>query len=106
MIDSLPAFQLKMVCRIGSLEDGMEEELLIRGNAMSSDAYREVLEKLQQLTRKEKLKLIEEIVTGLRQEIEEPPLHDIMEYEGFAKAVWEGIDVAKYLNEERDSWGR
>jgi hypothetical protein len=29
-----------------------------------------------------------------------------MEYAGFAKELWKGVDVEKYLNEERNSWDR
>jgi hypothetical protein len=82
----------------------MKEGLLPKGNEMSSNAYREMLEKLPQLTRREKLKLIEEIFTGLQREIEKPPFRDIMEYKGFAKEAWESVDAQEYVDEERNSW--
>jgi hypothetical protein len=90
---------------------------------MSIDAYHDTLEKARKLSLKEQYKLIEEILAGLRQAVEdpqthdnleeagstsqeekEPPLHSIMEFEGLGKEVWEGINVDDYLNEERNSW--
>ena len=38
---------------------------------MSTCAYQEAMEKIQQLTRQEKLKLIEEVAASLQQEVEE-----------------------------------
>jgi len=30
--------------------------------------------------------------------------HSILELEGLGKEIWEGIDVEKYIEEERNSW--
>jgi hypothetical protein len=27
-----------------------------------------------------------------------------MEFKGFAKEIWQGVDVEKYIDEERNSW--
>jgi hypothetical protein len=79
-----------------------------KGEGMSSYAYQEILEKVLQLPSEEKLKLIEAILADLRRthEIGKEPPRNIMDYEGFAKDLWKGIDVQEYLNEERNSWDR
>jgi len=96
---------------------------------MAAHSYDEALAIIQQLTIEEQLKIMEELLSAFRQKIvaaplqvneeaaqletkevvqpeaEEEPLHDIMEYAGFAKELWKGVDVEEYLNEERNSWG-
>jgi hypothetical protein len=77
---------------------------------MSTDAYREVLNKVldqvQKLTFEEQLQLLEDLVRFIRLGMKEIPLHNVMEFEGIAKESWEGVDVAKYIDEERNSWDR
>ena len=34
----------------------------------------------------------------------EPKLRSILELEGLGKELWQGIDAAAYVKEERDSW--
>ncbi len=34
------------------------------------------------------------------------PKHSIMEFKGLGKEVWQGVDVEKYIDEERNSWDR
>ena len=71
---------------------------------MSTYAYREVLNQVQRLTDEEKLQLLADVATMLRHQAKPRPKHNIMEFEGFAKEIWEGVDVEKYINEERNSW--
>jgi len=89
---------------------------------MVAHSYDEALAIIQQLTLEEQLKLMEELLSVFRRkivatslqvseeatrpEIAESSLHSIMEFEGFGKKVWEGVDVEAYLNEERNSWDR
>ncbi len=72
---------------------------------MSTYTYHEVLNQVQRLTDDEKLQLLADVATMLRHQVKARPKHNIMEFEGFAKEIWEGIDVEKYINEERNSWG-
>ena len=77
---------------------------------MSTYTYREVLNQVQQLTDDEKLQLLEDVIASmrLRRATEEPQkeqhLHNVMEFRGFAKELWKGVDVEKYIDEERNSW--
>jgi hypothetical protein len=34
----------------------------------------------------------------------EPGKHSIIELEGLGKEIWNGVDVEKYIDEERNSW--
>ena len=49
--------------------------------------------------------IVEEVPPEIQ--IEEPVLtkkHNIMEWWGVGKEVWQGIDVDEYIRKERDSW--
>lgn len=76
---------------------------------MTTHVYQEMRNNLQQLSLDEQLRLLEDLATQIRQQLalkQVPPKrkHDITELRGLGKEIWEGVDVAKYINEERDSW--
>jgi hypothetical protein len=71
---------------------------------MSTSAYEEVLSRAQSLTPDEQLRLIEELAAIIRRQITARPKHSVTEFRGVGKEVWEGIDVEKYIEEERNSW--
>ncbi len=71
---------------------------------MSTHAYREVLNQVERLTDDEKLQLLEDLAAMLRHNVTTRPGHNVMEFSGFAKELWQGIDVEKYIDEERNSW--
>jgi len=71
---------------------------------MQTITYREVLDQAQKLTPDEQLKLLEDLAAIVRQRVTAKPKHSIMELKGLGKEVWEGIDVEKYIEEERNSW--
>ncbi len=73
---------------------------------MSTYTYREVLNRVQHLTDDEKLRLLEDVAAMLRHqgEARPKPKHSIMELRGLGKEIWQGIDVEKYIEEERNSW--
>ena len=71
---------------------------------MSTDEYRTVLDQALRLTSEEQLQLIEDIITVVRHQVRARHQHSIMEFEGVGKEVWEGVDVEKYIDEERNSW--
>ena len=71
---------------------------------MSTSAYEEVLSRAQSLTPDEQLRLIEELAAIIRRQITARPKHSVTEFRGMGKEVWEGIDVEKYIEEERNSW--
>ena len=73
---------------------------------MSTDEYRAVLDQALRLTAEEQLQLIEDIIKVVRPQVTTRPKHNIMEFEGVGKEVWKGVDVEKYIDEERNSWER
>jgi hypothetical protein len=75
---------------------------------MTTYVFHEVLNQAQKLTPDEQLRLVEELVAFMRQKGQRQVQrkHDITELRGLGKEIWEGIDVAQYINEERDSWDR
>ena len=73
---------------------------------MSTDEYRAVLDQALRLTAEEQLQLIEDIIKVVRHQVTTRPKHSIMELKGLGKEVWKGVDVEKYIDEERNSWER
>ncbi len=73
---------------------------------MPTDAYNRLLSQIQLLTFDEQLRLLEDLAVMIRQEFTTQPKHSIMELEGLGKEIWQGIDVEKYIEEERNSWDR
>jgi hypothetical protein len=72
---------------------------------MSTYVYREILNQAQLLTTEEQLRLVEDLVANIRrQSTVRPKKHSVMEFRGMAKKLWEGIDVEKFIDEERNSW--
>ncbi|HXL36257.1 MAG TPA: hypothetical protein VN954_03545 [Ktedonobacteraceae bacterium] len=73
---------------------------------MSTNTYKEALNRARQLSTDELLLLMQELTALVRQQItiKEEPLHSFLELEGLGKEVWEGIDAQEYVNQERDSW--
>jgi len=74
---------------------------------MSTYTYREVLNQAQRLTTEEQLQLLEELAALIRRQgVTRSKKHSIMELKGLGKEIWEGVDVEKYIDEERNSWER
>ncbi|HLX39836.1 MAG TPA: hypothetical protein VKR42_04855 [Ktedonobacteraceae bacterium] len=73
---------------------------------MTSDAYHKVLQMARELPVEEQLELIEDLISVARHRVKAIPLHNITELRGLGKEIWEGVDVEKYINEERNSWDR
>jgi len=73
---------------------------------MTDDAYDKVLTQVQLLTVDEQLLLLEELARIVRGRVSIEHKHSLSELEGLGKEVWEGIDVEKYIEEERNSWDR
>jgi len=74
---------------------------------MSSHAYQDVLNRIEQLTPDEQFQLLEDLVALVRRyQVKAKPKHNVMEFSGFAKELWKDVDVEKYIDEERNSWDR
>lgn len=71
---------------------------------MPSNAYHTVLQMTRELPLEEQLQLLEDLVRFIRQQASLKRKHSILELEGLGKEIWEGVDVAKYIDEERNSW--
>lgn len=61
-------------------------------------------EKLQERAHREHRSVTQEVIHILDQALEEEKPLSIMGLEGLGKELWEGIDAAEYIREERDSW--
>lgn len=73
---------------------------------MPSDAHQKVLQMVRELSVEEQLQLLEDLVEFIRQGIQTQRKHSITELRGLGKEIWEGVDVEKYINDERNSWDR
>ncbi len=71
---------------------------------MSTHAYEDVLNRAQRLTPDEQLRLLEDLAAMVRRRGAQQPKHNVMEFRGMAKEYWKGVDVEKFINEERNSW--
>lgn len=60
-------------------------------------------EKLQERAERAHHSVEEEVIHILQAVEEEKPL-SIMGLKGLGKEIWEGIDAAEYIREERESW--
>ena len=52
----------------------------------------------------EQLRLLEEMAVMIRKKAVDNRTRSILELKGKGKDIWKGLDVQKYLNEERSSW--
>jgi hypothetical protein len=66
--------------------------------------YEEALERARLLSPEDQARLLEELIADLRQRLENQQYHSIMELKGLGKELWQGVDVEKYIEEERSSW--
>jgi hypothetical protein len=73
---------------------------------MSINTYEEVLNYVLLLGLDDQLRLLEELASIIRQRLTSDSVHSFLELEGLGKEVWEGVDVEKYIEEERNSWER
>ena len=67
--------------------------------------YEEVLDKARELSLLDQARLVEELSKLVRARIQAWPKYSIMELKGMGRELWRGIDVEKYIEEERNSWG-
>ena len=72
---------------------------------MSMTGYGDLLERASHLDSQSQISLLADLAVLVRDGDKQKKRHDIMEFEGIAEGVWEGVDVQAYLDRERDSWG-
>ena len=66
--------------------------------------YDEVLSQVRLLTLHEQAQLLEELAILVHHRVKAWPKRSVMEFKGMGKELWQGIDVDKYIEEERKSW--
>ena len=71
---------------------------------MSTYTYEEVLRQVLLLSLNDQLRLLEELASIFGRRFTSHSMHSFLELEGLGKEVWEGVDVEKYIEEERNSW--
>jgi len=60
--------------------------------------------KLQARAKREHRSVAQEVKHLLTEALDTPKPLSILELRGLGKELWEGIDPAKYIEEERNSW--
>ncbi len=68
-------------------------------------AFDAIIQIIKVLTPEEQIRLLDEVKANIQNSVEDEPLHDVMEFRGFAKDLWENVDVEEYIRQERASWG-
>lgn len=73
---------------------------------MSQAAYIQLVSKIESLSLPDQLRLLEQIAVLVRKKTTQPAAsRSIMELRGKGKEIWQKIDVKRYIDEERSSWG-
>ena len=72
---------------------------------MSTYAYEEMLKdvanRVQHLPPDEQEQFLDDLAKLIHQRTTQRPKHNVMEFRGIAKDFWKGIDVKKFIEEER-----
>ncbi len=71
---------------------------------MATDAYLDILARIQRLSTAEQLRLLEELAALVRQQLEGMPRRSLLELQGLGKEAWDAADAQDYVDQERDSW--
>jgi len=71
---------------------------------MSTIAYYEVIEQVQQLSPADRFRLLEELTALVRRQVTTSTRRSILELQGLGKEIWQGIDAQEYVDRERASW--
>ena len=71
---------------------------------MPQTRYENILHEASHLSPDEQLRLLEALAALLRREMTAEPEYSILDLEGLGADVWQGVDVAQYIEEERNAW--
>jgi len=66
--------------------------------------YDQVISEIKTLNLSDQLRLLEQMAAIIRQKTCTGRTRSILELKGKGKDIWKGLDVKKYLHEERSSW--
>jgi hypothetical protein len=72
---------------------------------MLATEYSEVLERASSLDTQSQISLLADLAALVRDDGQRRKLHDITEFQGIAKRLWDDVGVEEYIKQERDSWG-
>ena len=70
---------------------------------MSTTPYENARKSLDALGRADQLRLVAELMTRLSGEPGQQP-RSLLELEGLGAEIWQGMDIERYLRQERASW--
>jgi hypothetical protein len=74
---------------------------------METEEYDNLLRRIEEeLPPDYQLRLVVDLVKIMHWNATGKPLHNILEFKGLGKEIWEGIDVQAYIDRERDSWDK
>ncbi|MGD9731603.1 MAG: hypothetical protein AB7U45_05410 [Desulfamplus sp.] len=71
---------------------------------MPQSNYNQVMSAIKTLSLADQLRLLEETAGFIRNNSRITTTRSILELRGKGKDIWKGVDVEKYINEERSSW--
>jgi hypothetical protein len=71
---------------------------------MATVSYNRVISEIKELSMTDQLRLLEEMAGLIRRRTTGDHSRSILELRGKGKQIWQGIDVQKYIDEERSSW--
>jgi hypothetical protein len=66
--------------------------------------YNHIISEIKILNLSDQLRLMEQVAGIIRQKTRAGRTRSILELKGKGKDIWKGVDVRKYLDEERSSW--
>ena len=66
--------------------------------------YNQVRSEIKNLNLSDQLRLMEEMAILIRKRTSKSQPRSILELKGKGNDIWKGLDVKKYLDEERSSW--
>ena len=71
---------------------------------MSVTGYGDLLERASHLSPQEKVSLIAELASQVRENSRKDGKRSIVELRGLGKEIWQDVDVQEYIDRERASW--
>jgi DNA-binding HxlR family transcriptional regulator len=71
---------------------------------MPEVSYSHLISEIKTLKLSDQLRLLEEMAILIRKKASQSRPRSILELKGKGKDIWQGLDVQKYIDEERSSW--
>lgn len=71
---------------------------------MPEISYHQVVSEVNRLSLADQLRLLEDMAALIRRRTTSERTRSILELQGKGKDIWRGVDVQKYIEEERASW--